>query len=117
LQALDVVIRQFGELQSGRDPTPAPADLLVRLERMNMPDAEEEEANPGESLPPEAIAAAPETAQAKREGDISDQEFEDLLDALDQETASTAPPAINGAKETKATSGTDDISEEEFEQL
>ena len=94
LQALDVVQAQFGDLDAGRDPRPASAQLLASLEALAVADGDQ----PAASVP-----------AAVADGDISDHEFEALLDALDgQESAPGAaePPAAG-----------DEISDDEFEAL
>jgi len=107
LQALDLVQAQFGDLDAGRDPREAPAKLLAALEALNHPDSEQ----PAEE--PAAVEPA--------DGDISDQEFEALLDALDG--GETVPAAVEPAEPAEPAApapvvgGGDEITDEEFEQL
>lgn len=98
LQALDVVQAQFDEIESGQDPTPAPDELLARLRTLIEADAE----------PP---AAAPQPPPAAAE-DITDQEFEALLDALEPEAGAGEAPAGGGE-----TAAGDEITDDEFERL
>lgn len=95
LQALDVVQAQFDELQSGQELTPASAGLLAGLQAFI--DSDASAAPAAETAPP--AAAAPDA-------DITDQEFEALLDALD--------PAANA--EAAEPTG-DEITDDEFERL
>lgn len=102
LRALDMVNQQF-ELVSQREKLPpVEPSLISALERLVSCDDLNE-------------PAAEETAVA--EGDITDHEFEQLLDALSG-TGSVAPPAAESvAAAVAASSGSDDISEDEFEAL
>ena len=111
LQALDMVNQQF-ELVSQREELP-PVDpaLISALERLVS----------GEDLAAEAPAAIaepmlePAAAAAPAEGDITDEEFEQLLDAI----AGTAPAVAASPEpvQSVAAASGDDISEDEFEAL
>lgn len=94
LRALDVVHAQFAELESGQEPTPAPAELLEALEALQAGEAVG-------SAPAAPAVDAGTSAQADE--DISEQEFEALLDAV-------SPPA-------KPAAADDEITDDEFEQL
>jgi len=112
LKVLDVVQAQFGDLEDGREPRPAPPELLQALEALNHPDSEQppQPAAPAASPAP---AVDPVVSAAENAGDISDQEFEALLNALD-DNAQAAPATPAAAP---AAAGSDDITDEEFEQL
>ena len=104
LQALDAVNQQF-ELVSQREELP-PVDpaLISALERLvSCEDLAEAEASadPSPAEPAEVDTAA--------QGDITDEEFEELLNAIADDN-----PA---AKSTPAASASDDITEDEFEAL
>lgn len=136
LRALDTVNEMFEEVRSREAPTPADPELLKDLERFAKP-ASEDEAEPQAAAEPEpaapagdagaelfeeqgaetsddglfdAPAAAPSDAGP---GDITDDEFEQLLDALDA-PAQAASPAEAAPQ---ASAGDDDITEEEFDKL
>jgi len=126
LPVLDVLNAQFEQLRAAEEPGPAPAELLQGLEALAQADAEQ----PAVAPPPAAalapapipeptpvpVAAAPASVAAMVEGemgDITDEEFEALLDALEH-PSSTQPAA---AAEAAATPAGDDITEEEFEAL
>jgi len=102
LETLDNVNAMFEEVRQREAPTPAPQELIERLDQLALPEGEA------------AIhSAAPASAD---QGDITDDEFEQLLDALNgDETASAA------ASETSAVgpvaSGNGDINDDEFEAL
>jgi len=116
LRALDTVNEMFDEVRQRQDPTPADPQLLKDLEQFAKPQGEGEAA-PAESAPaPEAPAEPVAEAADDQGGDITDDEFEQLLDALDgpaggggAETAAPEAPASGG--------GDDEITEDEFEQL
>ena len=113
LQALDVVTAQFGQIENGADPEPASQELLEALERLTVPDDEAPEAEAEEEEPAESPAAA------EGGGDISDDEFEALLDTLEEEKGRAAK-ATQPAGESAAAApvgGGDEITDDEFEAL
>ncbi|MFV3305878.1 chemotaxis protein CheA [Pseudomonas sp. NY15181] len=105
LQALDTVNVMFQQVRDAEEPTPATPELLAALSRLADPNAAPAEAPAPAVAEPlaEVAPAAPETY-----GDITDAEFEQLMDAL--EPAADAPAAAVG-------SGGDDITDDEFEAL
>lgn len=110
LRALDAVNVMFDEIRSRQDPTPADPQLLIDLERFAAPQ-DDAQAEPEQTAEPEAAAPVETTeipATAEDSGDITDDEFEQLLDALDSPApASAAAPS----------SASDEISEDEFDKL
>ena len=105
LQALDAVNQQF-ELVSLREELP-PVDpaLIAALERLvSCADLAEADNVPAE-------VAQPETAQPEEvtHGDITDQEFEELLNAIADDNPSATPAP--------AAAASDDITDDEFEAL
>ena len=148
LQVLDVVTRMFDEVRAGQEPAPSDPALLTVLEGLARPDnadggsaaeAASAEDPVQRAAPPAAGGAAPPAPaqppnDAGREpgasdDEITDAEFEALLDAIQAERAES--PAESGAVEPIAASespplpastatppaGADEISENEFEQL
>jgi len=121
LQALDVVVNQFNSIENGEDPEPADPALLRDLEALNITD---EQRLAGEGAPQGDTAVADPPAQGKghaegapgqgEEGDISDQEFEQLLDALEDEQSA---PAADPAGTDQGASSSDEITDDEFEAL
>ncbi|PJI49587.1 MAG: chemotaxis protein CheA [Pseudomonas sp.] len=102
LQALDTVNVMFQQVRDAQEPTPATPELLAALSRLADPNAAPAEA-------PAAAVAEPVVEEAPAAyGDITDAEFEQLMDAL--EPAADAPVAPVG-------SGGDDITDDEFEAL
>lgn len=129
LRALDTVNSMFGEIRAGQDPTPADAALLNDLEQFASEQSAPAPEQPAEQSPeanqPESAASQVDSAHlveqiSSAEGDITDDEFEMLLDALDGPSA-TPSSATPNASETPADSSealqSSDISEEEFESL
>ncbi len=117
LQALDAVNVMFDQVRNQQDPTPADPALLEALAALALPaGAEPPTAEVVASVvAPESVTpAAAVDAIASGDGDITDDEFEQLLDALhgDAAPAAAAPPAPTSV----AASG-DDITDDEFEAL
>jgi len=135
LPVLDVLNSQFDSLRAGEEPAPADDSLLHALEALNHPDEEGAGTAPpvapaasAPSAPPAtpapagpALAPAASAAAAQVSGDITDEEFEALLDALDAPAAGTprpaAPAAAAPATPASAAPKSDEITEEEFEAL
>ncbi|PWG63665.1 chemotaxis protein CheA [Spiribacter halobius] len=117
LQALDVVNGMFTALENGESLDAAPPELMRTLRRHNAPDGADDAAT-GAADPPAAPAASGDAQGADpAEGDISDREFEALLDALD-EPAEAMEKVAEAAGETPAQEGGgDEIDEDEFEAL
>ncbi|WP_018880655.1 chemotaxis protein CheA [Thioalkalivibrio sp. ALE30] len=137
LRVLDTLNVMFGDLRSGVDPTPAEADLVENLRRMaNNEDVAAEPAAPPPPEPepePEPEPQADTDAEPAADGEamvgagdeITDDEFEALLDSLhgDQppkpvETDSTAGDAAGEEPAAEDASGSGDlITDDEFENL
>ncbi|MFI8743960.1 chemotaxis protein CheA [Pseudomonas sp. NPDC077186] len=98
LEALDAVNGMFGQVRERSEPTPASAELLAALSRL----AEPAGAEPASVAPTAAPKAEPAAAAS---GDITDSEFEQLLDALGE-----APVGDSVA-------ASDEITDDEFESL
>jgi two-component system chemotaxis sensor kinase CheA len=121
LRALDAINEMFDEVRAGGQPTNASPQLLHDLEQF---------ARPADVAPPvqetvSSVAPAPieqpnspVPASGAGEGDITDDEFEQLLDALDGTTPNTAPDSAPIASDsaTEASAG-DEITDDEFEKL
>ena len=114
LRVLDVLNVMFGDLKSGREPEPAPPALITDLAALAVPDAtgtnalepvpesvpepppvavpEPPSAPPSdESTPPSAIEAESTTESVD---EISEAEFEALLDALSGQPSASPPDAV-----------------------
>jgi two-component system chemotaxis sensor kinase CheA len=111
LPVLDVVNAQFDELRGGQEPSPAPSDLLAALE------VYASGGHPAAAPPPAEQTPAP-AAEGDSEGDITDAEFEALLDAMPQSPGAPAEPAPAPTPAAAAEgSGGDEITDNEFEAL
>lgn len=115
LQALDTVNAVFDQVREQSEPTPATPELLAALARLAEPEgaapAEPVQAPPA-AVPPAEPAAPPEAPAQSVSSDITDDEFEQLLDALQGDEA----PASAVAEASAAPAG-DEISDAEFEAL
>lgn len=134
LRVLDEVNAMFEEIRGGEDPSAAPPELLQQLLEMQDADAEAaasvaedaaaqsaaadadaDEAAPELRSGADATAATDESCIAPGGDDITDEEFESLLDSLHGQGAG---PGAKAAEENDAAQGeADEISDAEFEDL
>ena len=109
LSALDTVNEMFDCVRSGEMPEPAEQTLLDSLHHLALP---EDEAPAVEAPAAEEVSEAAEETTATDEtaggdnGDITDDEFEQLLDALDEKA--DAAPAEGETTSSAQSSGDDD---------
>ncbi len=143
LEVLDVLNAMFDDIRAAVDPEPASRELIQRLDELAVPVGES--AEPETRAPAQAEAPAapdPEPATAGDEAldellgqvadgkaeplvggdDISEEEFESLLDELHGKgrftpDAVSAPAADAPPEKPPAAPASDDISEDEFESL
>ena len=126
LQALDAVNSMFEQVNGRTYPEPADAGLMEALHAIIAGESPAA-ASSSRSVEAETTEVA---GSAEAQGDITDEEFEQLLGALDGDSASsgksaTAPAAAGGDielfgedEEVQAAAGSsDEITEEEFEAL
>ena len=106
LETLDNVNAMFEEVRQREAPTAAPQELIDRLNQLALP--------AGEAVPQSPVPAA--TVDVADQGDITDDEFEKLLDALDDDKKASADTSETIASSSVA-SGNGDISDDEFEAL
>lgn len=105
LQALDTVNAQFQQISQGQEPLRASPELLEKLSRLVDGDDEAPAAtDPPQVDEPNELPDAPQSDNL----DLSDDEFEGLLGAID----APAEPTSSVGK-----ADSDDITEEEFEAL
>ena len=124
LRALDTVNEMFDSVRAGEVPEAADDALIADLSRFSKPETAAELAAPAPEAaveaPPEQPAEASKPAASQAEGDITDDEFEGLLDALEEPAEGEAPVAAsaddNSAGLVDDTSS-DEISEDEFDAL
>ncbi len=115
LQALDTVTTQFSEISNRQEPGPADPNLIAQLERLvSLEDlsGDTPEAPAEVEAPPSADSQA--NNETSKNIEITDDEFESFLDAIDEKTDASVESAP-----TAATSGSenDEITEDEFEAL
>lgn len=145
LAVLDVVNTMFEEINDAQDPTPAESDLMERLKLFSVPESAPELANTATETATEVVetvtkseavfepepapmpveneevVTAANTGEADKPGsieDITDEEFEDLLDQLHGKGTHGGVPQAKAEKtEVKAGTSSEDITEDEFEAL
>ncbi|MGH1371876.1 MAG: chemotaxis protein CheA [Cellvibrionaceae bacterium] len=122
LQALDTVNHQFEQVSQRVEVDAASPELLAALERLvSGEDLVDDGAAPvAEEVVEEPAAAESALGSGGGDGDITDSEFEELLDAIsDEDSQSAAAPAATAAPAAQpATSQSgDEITEDEFEAL
>jgi len=126
LQALDLVNQQFELVSQREELPPVEQSLISALERLvSCEDLNEAAAQVEAPATPEpqaaaSVAATPNTSAP--EGDITDAEFEQLLDAIaGDKPAVTSPAATSATPTNTATANTsassDEITDDEFESL
>ncbi|MFW0886872.1 UNVERIFIED_CONTAM: chemotaxis protein CheA [Pseudomonas sp. JL1] len=108
LEALDAVNSMFSEVRERSPITAATPELLAALSRLAEPQSADEA----------APVAAPvvEEPVAEESGDITDNEFEQLLDSLNAVKAQAQAPAAPAAPAADA-AASDEITDAEFESL
>jgi two-component system chemotaxis sensor kinase CheA len=133
LRVLDEVNKMFDEVRHGIDPTPADSALLQSLIDMQISDLNSEVNDDDSSKVEEELEDNDEETDLTAEnaakdfvasdGEITDEEFEDLLDSLQQDKESKSEPKkeskpkeVESKKKSKS-NNSDEISDEEFEAL
>ncbi|WP_434572653.1 chemotaxis protein CheA [Pseudomonas sp. Z3-8] len=109
LEALDAVNSMFSEVRERSPITPATPELLAALARLAEPQSADEAAPVAEPVAEEPVA--------EESGDITDHEFESLLDSLSAVKAQAEAPAAPAAPAAAAAPGSDEITDAEFESL
>ena len=114
LEALDTVNSMFGQVRERTEITPATPELLAALSRLAEP-----ESAPQAQACASVVEAAPLEAAASE--DVTDLEFEQLLDSLQSAKADTVAPAARASAAPSVTSApaaaSDEITDQEFESL
>ncbi|MFP3676309.1 chemotaxis protein CheA [Pseudomonas sp. SIMBA_041] len=109
LEALDAVNSMFGEVRERSPVTAATPELLEALARLAEPQTADEAA------PVALVAEAP--AAESESGDITDNEFEQLLDSLNAVKAQAEAPVAAAPTPASDAAASDEITDAEFESL
>ncbi len=122
LQVLDVVNEMFSMVQAGEEPNHADDELLQTLTSLaSAASAEEPEPEPVQepAVPEPAVEAVESSAELGGDDEITEEEFDALLDQLHGPGKHLGVPAAAEAPEVaqQAPAESDDITEEEFEAL
>ena len=118
LEALDHVNAMFDQVRNREEPQPAPQSLIATLDEYALPEGEAPAKADTTSVDEQTVSAPVEAASGDDQGDITDEEFEQLLDALDDgkqssvDNESAQKPSAGGSGQ-----DSDDISDDEFEAL
>ncbi|MGL6246838.1 chemotaxis protein CheA [Pseudomonas sp.] len=107
LEALDAVNSMFTEVRERSPITAATPELLAALARLAEPQTADESA---------PVAEVVEAPAAEESGDITDNEFEQLLDSLNAVKAQAEAPAAAPVQSAEA-AASDEITDAEFESL
>lgn len=125
LEALDSINVMFASVQAREQPEPASPEIIAKLHELSQPEsaekaAEEETAAPVVDSAEEAPLPEPAAETPSPEGgsvdDITDDEFEKLLDELHGSSA-TGPADKSAPAETASASSSDEMTDDEFEKL
>ena len=111
LEALDTVNSMFGQVRERTEITPATPELLAALSRL----AEPESAEPQAAEPAPVVETAPVAVAEPASDDITDTEFEQLLDSLQGAKSAAIAPAAQVPAAAPAPG--DEITDSEFESL
>jgi two-component system chemotaxis sensor kinase CheA len=131
LQALDSVNEMFNAVRSGQEPQAADPDLLATLHKLAQPESADEASAEAIEEPVVNVADANTETKADAESDdITDDEFEQLLDALDGDGQAAGAASKDSADKSKdegtfidvsdesaSAESSDEITEDEFEAL
>lgn len=112
LEALDAVNSMFSEVRERAPITAATPELLAALARLAEPQsADEAPASPVAEMIEDLVV------EGDASGDITDNEFEQLLDSLNAVKAEAEAPVAAAPAQTAAEDASDEITDAEFESL
>ncbi|CAI8782861.1 two-component system, chemotaxis family, sensor kinase CheA [Pseudomonas chlororaphis] len=117
LEALDAVNGMFGQVRERTEITAATPELLAALARLAEPAGAEEVAAPVAEV--ETVVEPVAESAESESGDITDSEFEQLLDSLNAAKAEAEAPAAvaPAAPVAGGEAASDEITDAEFESL
>lgn len=122
LQALDAVNEMFDSVRAGAAPNDADPAIIASLHQFAQPCTGEAVVDDEPVVESPAAVAEPahtasHDAASEDSGDITDDEFEQLLDALEEPAAASAAPANPAPVVSNAAADDDEITDDEFEAL
>lgn len=109
LQALDTVNEMFECVRSGEMPQPADPQLIEALSQFSKPEVAGEAPAPQAPAPEAAAPSEPAADASGDDGDITDEEFESLLDSLEEPDEASTPAAPESTSEQAASIDDDDL--------
>ncbi|MDO7085045.1 chemotaxis protein CheA [Pseudocolwellia sp. AS88] len=118
LQATDSINEMFVLVQAGEPLIPAEAELLAELERLSVPESEDAPAEPEivEQVQ-EPVQQVQEEVAADSSEEMTEDEFERLLDELHGGGAVKTPPPVSAPAPSVQSNDSNEISDDEFENL
>ncbi len=117
LQALDTINDMFALVQAREELSPADPELLAELHRLSVPEGAEAAA-PATPAEPEVVEQPAATEQAAGSDDeMTEDEFERLLDELHGGSAPSAASEPAASTPVASSGNSDEISDDEFESL
>lgn len=129
LQALDAVNEMFAQVRERTEVTPATPELLAALTRLAEPAGEDVQTAPAEPEPETvtadnefeqflgALENSADTSTANVSDEITDEEFESLLDQLHGKGQFATEPVLAPAAAAAGAPVNDEITDDEFEAL
>ncbi|WP_441002114.1 chemotaxis protein CheA [Pseudocolwellia agarivorans] len=118
LQATDSINEMFVLVQAGEPLIPAEAELLAELERLSVPESEDAPAEPEiveqVQVPVQQVQ---EEVAADSSEEMTEDEFERLLDELHGGGAVKTPPPVSAPAPSVQSNDSNEISDDEFENL
>lgn len=114
LETLDYVNVMFDQVRNKEELTFAPPELIRALDGFALP-ASQTPAGSSDNATPSSTDESASSADPEEHGDITDDEFEELLNALDDgDAGAQASPT---ADQNTSASGSEEITDDEFEAL
>lgn len=122
LEALDTVNDMFAQVQAREELTPASPEIIERLHQLAAPESAEQaviEPEPEPEPQPQPESGSGTSSDTSSVDEITDDEFERLLDELHGTAAPNVSASPTETSDTAVVSSSDngDISDEEFEKL
>ena len=109
LQTLDTVNEMFDAVRNNQPPVPATAELLATLHLLAQPEAADAPVAEVAAAEPVSENVTAESTPSGESEDITDDEFEQLLDALDEDSSAEAPAKAETASAGEGLGFDDDV--------